>query len=109
MAGFHLRHVLGGAGGNDLPAAIAAFGTDVDDPIGGFDHIEVMLDDDDRIALIDQFVQHFQKFAHILKVQARRGFVQDIKRSPGGPAREFLGQFHPLRLAPGQGRGLLAP
>src|SRR5215470_5812144 len=32
------RDVVRRAGGNDLAAAIAAFGAEVDDPVGGLDH-----------------------------------------------------------------------
>ena len=41
------------AGRDDAAAAIAAFGTEVDDPVGGLDHVEVVLDHDDRVAVVD--------------------------------------------------------
>ena len=42
----------------DLPAAIAAFGADIDDVVGGLDDVKVVLDHHDRVPLLDQFVQH---------------------------------------------------
>ena len=42
------------AGGDDFAAALAAFGAEIDDPIGGFHHVEIVLDDDHRVAQIDQ-------------------------------------------------------
>src|ERR1700730_10553538 len=36
-----------GAGGYDLAAAGAAFGAHVDDPVGGFDDVEVVLDEEE--------------------------------------------------------------
>src|SRR5512146_2236457 len=36
------------------PAVVAAFRTQVDDPVGGLDDVEIVLDNDDRIASIYQ-------------------------------------------------------
>ena len=46
------RHLFGGAGGHDLAAAITTLGAEVYDPVGGLDDIEVMFDDDDRVAAL---------------------------------------------------------
>ena len=54
MAGFDLDEVLGRALGDNRATAGAAFGAEVDDPVGSFDDIEVVFDDQDRVALIDQ-------------------------------------------------------
>src|SRR5579872_3594917 len=61
--------VFGRAGGDDFAAAIAAFGAEVDDPVGGLDDFEVVLDDEDRIARLDQRVQHFQQLLDIGEMQ----------------------------------------
>ena len=58
--------------------------------IGGFYDIEIMFDDNDRIALIDQFMQHFQKLLHIFEMQARGRFIQDIERAACGSAAQFF-------------------
>src|SRR4051812_22361101 len=50
------RDLLGRAGGDDLTAVLAAFGAHVDDPVGRLDDVEVVLDDDDRVALVDEAV-----------------------------------------------------
>ena len=67
-----------------------------------------MLDHHHGVAGIRQLVQHFEQLADILEMQAGSGFVEDVERLAGRPARQFLGQLHPLRLAAGQGGGLLA-
>jgi hypothetical protein len=108
VAGFDLCHIFRRAGGHDLAPAIAAFGADVDDPVGGFDHIQVVFDHDHGIALFHEFVQHVQQLAHIFEMQPRGRFIQDIQRAARGAAAELLGQFHPLRLTARQRRGLLA-
>jgi hypothetical protein len=46
-----------------VAAAVAAFGAEVDDPVGGLDDVEIVLDHHDRVALVDQFMQHFQQLA----------------------------------------------
>ena len=63
-----------------------------------------MLDDDHGVALIDQRMQHFQQFAHIVEMQAGGRFIENIKRLARRAAREFLGQLDALRLAARQGR-----
>jgi hypothetical protein len=83
VAVLDLRHSLGRAGGDDLAAAVAALGADVDDPVGGFDHVQVVFDHHHRVALSTSSMQHFQQLAHILEVQAGGGFVEDIERAAG--------------------------
>ena len=75
--------VFRGAGGDDAAAAVAAFGAQVDDVVGGFDDFEVMLDDDHRVAGIDQRVQDFEEFADVLEMQAGGGLVQDVDGAAG--------------------------
>jgi hypothetical protein len=107
-AGLDLGHVLGRAHGDDLAAAVAAFGTEVQQPVGGLHDVEVMLDDDHGVALVDQLVQHFQQLLGVLEVQAGGRLVEDVERAAGGALAELLGQLHALGLAARQGRRLLA-
>src|SRR5690606_22573350 len=51
------NHVLRRALRHDLAAGVAAFGPEVDDPIGGLDDLEIVFDHDDRIACFDQFLK----------------------------------------------------
>ena len=46
------RHLLGRAGGDDLAAARAALRAQIDHPVGGFDDVEIVLDDHDRGAAL---------------------------------------------------------
>lgn len=52
-----VRGLLGCPEGNDPSASLAAFGTEVEDRVGGRAHIEIVLDDDHRVAGIDQPLQ----------------------------------------------------
>src|SRR5512142_1312073 len=46
--------VLGRPRGDDRAATRSALGTEVDHPVGGLDHVEVVLDHDDRVAGLHQ-------------------------------------------------------
>src|SRR5215472_14552467 len=44
IAALHPHHILGRPHRHDLAAAVAALGAEVDDPVGGLDHFEIVLD-----------------------------------------------------------------
>ena len=60
MRGLGRCDVFRRAGGNDLPAAGAALGSQVNEPVSGFDDIQIVLDDHHRIATISEPVQNLQ-------------------------------------------------
>lgn len=66
-----------------------------------------MLDNDNRVAFIDQFIQYIHQDADILKVQSGSRFVKDIERLARIPLGEFGGQLHTLALATGERGGRL--
>ena len=88
--------------------AITAFRTDIDDMVSRFDDIQIVFDHNDSIAGVDQFMQHFQQLADIIKMQSRGGFVENIQSLTRRALGEFLGQFHTLGLTTRQGRRLLS-
>ena len=49
--------LFGGAGEDNAAAVTAAFGTHVDDPVGDFDDVGVMFDDNDAMATFDEAVE----------------------------------------------------
>ena len=92
---------------HDPAAAVAAFGAEIENPVGGLDDFQVVLDHHDRVALVHQGVEDFQQFADVLEMQAGGGFVEDVEGAAGGAAGQFLGQLDALRFAAGQGGRLL--
>ena len=66
---FLLYHLFRGAGKQDLAAFTTAFGTHVDQVVGAFDDVEVMLDDDDGVALFHQLVQDTQKNTDVFEMK----------------------------------------
>ena len=58
---------LRGAGGNDIAASIAGTGAQVDNIVGVLNHVQVMLDNNHRIAGIDKTLEHPQKRRYVLE------------------------------------------
>ena len=95
----HLRHFLRGAGGYDISAAIAALGAKINDVVGGFDHVQIVLDNQHRVPRVHQFLQHLDELVHIRRVQAGGRLVQDIDGLSRGDSGQFRRQLHPLGFA----------
>ena len=65
--------------GDDVASVRAAFGAEIDDPIGGFDHIQVVLDHDHRVAGVHQAIQNAKQLAYIVEMETRCGFVEKVE------------------------------
>ena len=65
---------------DDAPAAVAAFGPEIDDPVGFGHDVEVVLDHDDAVAGVDQPVQHVDQLLDVGHVQADRRLVEHVER-----------------------------
>ena len=85
--------------GDDSPTAAAPFRPEIDHEVRAPDYIKVVLDDDHRVALVNEFVEHVQQLARVLEMKTRRRFVENIERSPCAAPREFAGKFYALRFA----------
>src|SRR5699024_2004572 len=83
-------------------------GAHVDDVVGGFDHVQVVLDDDHRVATLGQPLQNIDQPVNVGDVQAGGGLVQDVEGFAGGAPGQLGGQLDPLGLAAGKLRGGLA-
>ena len=61
----------------DQPAAgFTPLGSQVDQPVGRADHVQVVLDDDQRMPGLNQLAQRAHEFGDVIKVQAGGGLVQ---------------------------------
>jgi hypothetical protein len=100
--------VLRGSDRENFPAAGSALRAEVDEPIGRLDHVEVVLDDDDGVALVDETVQNEQELAHVFEVQSRCRLVENIDASTHRSLLQLGRELDALRLSPGQGRRALA-
>ena len=72
-----VRHYLRGRAGNDdFAAGIATFRTEIDDPVGGADDVEVVLDHYQRVIRGEQLAERAQELCHVVEVQAGGGLVE---------------------------------
>jgi hypothetical protein len=88
-----------GGHGEDLAAAGAAFGAEVDDPVGLLDDVEVVLDRDDGVAAVDEAVQDVDQLLDVGEVEAGGRLVEDVERAAAGLLAELVGELDALRLA----------
>lgn len=77
------RNVFGRALGDQEPTAAATFGAHVDKPVSGLDDVEIVLDDNDRVARIYEAVEDAEQLADVFEVQPCCGLVQDIDGATG--------------------------
>jgi hypothetical protein len=111
-------HVFGRALGHDQAAGVAALGAEVDQPVGRADHVQVVLDHDQRVAAVDQLAQRAHELGNVVKVQAGGGLVKQEQRALAWPRLAAAGgglggagqkarELEALRLAARQrGHGL---
>ena len=80
-------HILGDTRRDDLTAPVATLGAQVDDPVSRLNHVHVVLDDHDRVAVITQPMQNAEQLLNIMEMQPGGGLVEDVERVPRVPPR----------------------
>ena len=70
-------------------ARFATLRSEVDDPIGGVDHIEIMFDDQDASAILDQPLEGIQQFVDVVEMQSGGRLVEDEQRALAGGLRQM--------------------
>ena len=100
-----IGYLLGRAAGDQGAASVAALGTHVENIVAGLDEVEVMLNNDNRIALIGEPLENTDQSVNVVGMKAGGGFVQDIDCFSGAAAGQLGGQLDALRLASRQGGG----
>jgi len=93
---------------HDPATPVATFRPQIDDPVSFGDHIQVVLDDNDAVAGLDQAVQYADEFFHVGHVQADGGLIQHVERLFLAGLGEFGDELQALRLAARERRALLA-
>ena len=61
-----------------MAALLARARADVDDPVGPADDVEVVLDDEQRVARALERVEHLEQRRGVRRVQSRRRLVEDV-------------------------------
>src|SRR5208282_4275524 len=101
-------YLFGRAGGDDFAALIAAFGTKINEPIGAFDDVKIVFNDEKGAAGFEEFAESGEQLVDIVKVEAGGGLVQDVKNAAIFRARKVGGELEALRFAAGKRGGRLA-
>jgi len=107
-------HLFRRAHRHDETARIPPLGAQVDQPVAGADHIQVVLDHQQRMPGLQQLAQRAHELGDVVKVQAGGGFVEQEQRTLArhrlaaaaaglGSLGQKAGQLQALRLAARQG------
>ena len=115
----HLPQLFGRALGDDVATAIAPLRPQVNQPIAGANHVQVVLNHDQAVPGLQQLAQRAHELGDVFKVQAGGRLVKQKQRAFAGQALarfglgfgrfgQKTGEFEALRLAAGQGGHALA-
>jgi hypothetical protein len=66
-----------------ITAFSTGFRSQVNYPVGAFDHIGVVLDHNNRMALVDQSIKRSQQFFYIMKMKSGSGLIKNEKDLSG--------------------------
>jgi len=84
---------------DDLASTRAAFGPEIDDVIGITNYVEVVFDDDDGVAQVNEAPEESEQHFNIDKMQPRGGFIEEVEGLSGALARQLFGELHALGFA----------
>ena len=68
---------FGCAFGDDATAGGTRFGADFDEPVGGFEDVKIVLDDDHAVAVIDKRLENFDEAFDVVAVKAGSRLVEE--------------------------------
>ena len=68
--------------GHNASSVFATFGSKVDDVVGGFDNVEIVFDDDNRVAQRDEPLQNVEQLMYVLKMKTGGGLVEHVDGAP---------------------------
>src|SRR5690606_38460518 len=69
------------AASDDFAARFAALRSEVDEPIGGTDHVQVVLDHEHGMTRVDQTTKRSQQLCNVVEVQAGRRLVEEEEQT----------------------------
>ena len=87
------------AGHHHIAASLSPFRTEVDDMVGTFDDVHVVLDDDDGVSACYECIEGIEQLLDVVEVQTRRGFVENEQGGFRLLLAEVIGQFDALVLS----------
>ena len=96
-----VQQILVAALEDDLAALLPGVGTHIDDVIRHFDHVRIVLHDEDGVALVAQLLQQLIQAMHVAWVQSDARLVEDIHHVHQAAA-QMLDDLDALRFAAGK-------
>ena len=75
-----LSHLLRRAADNNLTTLVTPLGPQVDQPVRTADHIQIVFDADDRIALVNQTLHHVHQLVDVIEAEAGGRLINQIER-----------------------------
>ena len=73
------------AAGDHTAAMRAAFRSEIDDVVRALDDVEVVLDNDHRVAETDQPLQHIEQFVNVCEVKPGGWLIENVNRPARSP------------------------
>ena len=95
---------VGRAAGDDLAAEAAGGGAEVEEAVGAGDDFAVVLDDEQRVAEVAEFVERGDEAGVVARVEADRGFVEHVEHAAEAAA-DLAGEADALGFAAGERGG----
>ena len=77
MRPLNLRDLLRRSSRDDFAALVSRLWSQIDDPVGTFNHFEIVLDYDQRMPGVDEPLEQLQQHCDVVEVQAGSRFVED--------------------------------
>src|SRR5439155_14319883 len=77
--------------GNDFPALIPGFGSEIDDPIGRFNDFQIVLDYDKRMPGFNQTLEKLEQDRNVIEMEARCRFIENEQIAANGRSGEPRG------------------
>src|SRR3989339_75682 len=105
---FDLCHILWRALSDHLSPFDPPIGSHVDHPVSSLHDIKIVLDDDHRVAFVDELVQDTEQSLDVFKVKSCGWLIQDIECATGCASRKLGGELYALRFSPGKRRRALS-
>src|SRR5574337_1349261 len=103
-----LSYLLRPSRRHDLPPVVSALRAQVNNPVGRFDDLQVVLNHQDGVTDISQAMQDLQELADVMEVQSSGRLIQNIYRPAGPPLAKLPRQLDSLRLTARERCGRLA-
>src|SRR5678815_3252114 len=95
-------HLLRGTRGHNLATLNTAVRPEINNPVGGLNDVQMVLDNNYRVAKVCQSIEDIEQLFHIIEMQTGRRFIKDIQSLAGGTFAELLGKLDTLSLSAGK-------